>query len=167
MALTQYCEFDEVRAALGVNSIELPNTVLSLPVYEIGLVRELAKISESLPAAFLSVSDLDMESRTAAQQQLYDAAHLFSVYAAASQVGISLGALAPKDVSDGKSSMSRFSDSPYKDTLERIATMLAGAKAFLIEAFAAINPSTSQSSSTVPFTVFKASGRSYDPVTGS
>lgn len=30
MALTQYCELDEVRAALGVNDVELPDTVLNL-----------------------------------------------------------------------------------------------------------------------------------------
>ncbi len=34
MALTTYCELNEVRAALGVNDIELPDAVLNLPVYE-------------------------------------------------------------------------------------------------------------------------------------
>lgn len=167
MALTEYCSGDEVRAALGVNSTELPDTVLDLPVYKIGLVRELTKVSTSLPAAFSAVSIIAEESRTDPQQALYDAVHLFCVYAAARQVGVSLGAMAPKDVGDGKATLSRFSDSPYKDVLDRVEAMYVSTRDSVQAALDAYAGSSSATPSTTPFTAFLASGRSVDPVTGS
>ena len=166
MALTAYCEPDEVRAALGVNDLEITDAVMGLPVYEIGLVRELNKISTSLPAAFSTASNTAEESRTELAQALVDAVRLFSVYALAKQVGVSLGVVAPKDVGDGKATLSRFSDSPYRDTLDRIETMYTATKSSLASALADYSGSTATVASTVPFTFFKAVGRGTDPVTG-
>lgn len=166
MALTQYCEHDEVRAALGVNSVELPSTVLNLPVYEIGLVRELAKVSASLPAAFSAISNLQPEARTVQQATVFDATRLFAVYAAAKQVGVSLSTLAPKDVSDGKASLARFSGTPYLDVLTRVEAMFAGCRADLSEAYAALTGQGLTDSLTLAG-VFLAGKRAYDPVTGS
>lgn len=166
MALTTYLELDEVRAALGVNDIELKDSVLNLPVYEIGLVRELSKISASLPVAFSTVSATALVSRTETQQALADATHLFSVYACARQVGVSLAAMAPKDIGDGKASMSRFSDAPYKDVMTRVEAMYTAARNSLMEAMILYSGAGVQTSSTIPRTVFMAAGRSYDPVTG-
>jgi len=166
MALTSYCENDEVRAALGVNETELSDVVLNLPVYEIGLVRELNKISVTLPAAFSLVSAVADETRTDVQQALMDAVHLFSVYCSARQVGVSLGIMAPKDVGDGKASLARFSDSPYRDTLARVEQMYLATKASVLDALNAFAGTASGTASTVPFAVFSASKRSFDPVTG-
>jgi hypothetical protein len=166
MALTVYCEPEEVRAALGVNSDELSDAVLNLPVYSIGLVRELNKISVSLSVAFSTASAIAEESRTDVQQQLLDATHLFSVYSVARQVGVSLGIMAPKDIGDGKATLSRFSDSPYRDTLARIDTMYVATRAGALEALNAYSGTTLGTASTTPATVFKASIRSLDPVTG-
>lgn len=166
MALTAYCEPDEVRAALGVSDLELSDAVLNLPVYEIGLVRELNKVSVSLPVAFSVVSAIAEEARTDVAQALMDATRLFSVYAAARQVGVSLGIMAPKDVGDGKASLARFSDSPYRDTLARVETMYVATRASLLDALNTYAGTTTGTKPTVPFTVFLASGRSYDPVTG-
>lgn len=167
MALTQYCALDEVRAALGVNSIELSDTVLNLPVYEIGLVRELAKVSESLPAAFLVAAGKAVEDRSADEQRLTDSVHLFSAYAAARQVGVALAIIAPKDVTDGKAAMSRFSGEAYKDVLARVDTMYAGCRSDVENAYSSLNSSVTASNPLVPSLVFKASRRGYDPVTGS
>lgn len=165
MALTQYCELDEVRAALGVNDVELTDAVLNLPIYQIGLVRELAKISASLPAAFLAVSAIPEATRKVVQSALFDTARMFSVYTCAKQVGASLGSLVPKDVSDGKATLSRFSDSPYRDTLARVEVILQTSRADLVDAYAGY--AGANVSVVIPGTMFKASGRSYDPVTGS
>ncbi len=120
MSLTTYCEFDEVRSALGVNDLELKDSVLALPVYEMGLVRELNKISTSLTAAFSSVIAKTLSSRTEAETVLYDAVHLFSVYAVAKQVGVSLPTFAPKDIGDGKATVSRFAGEPFTKVLDGI-----------------------------------------------
>ena len=165
MALTQYCEFDEVRAALGVNNLELPDTVLSLPIYEMGLSRELAKISASLPAAFSTASDSSPEARTSEQQALFDSVRLFSAYAVAKQVGVSLAAMVPKDVSDGKASVSRFSDAPYRDVLARVEAMYAGCRADVAAAYDDLAGAT-RTSSTTPAAIFRGARRTYDPVTG-
>lgn len=164
MALTQYCELDEVRAALGVNHIELPDTVLNLPIYEIGLVRELAKVSASLPSVFQTTADVALADRTEQQQALLDSTRMFSVYACAKQVGIALAALAPKDVSDGKASASRFPDSPYKDVLERLELAYQHARSHLVDTFGT-TLGTSVSTRIRP-AVILGSKRAYDPVTG-
>jgi hypothetical protein len=166
MALTVYCEPDEIRAALGVNEDELSNTVLNLPVYSIGLIRELNKVSVSLPVAFSVEEAVAEETRTDLGQALMDATRLFAVYATARQVGVSLGVMAPKDIGDGKATLSRFSDSPYRDTLARIDAMYAATKASLLDALNSYNNTTEGTASTVPYTFFKASIRSFDPVTG-
>ena len=166
MALTAYCELDEVRAALGVNDLEIADSVLNLPVYEIGLVRELNKISTSLPAAFSTASNISEEIRPDPAQALVDAVRLFSVYAVARQVGVSLGVVAPKDIGDGKATVSRFSDSPYRDTLDRIEKMYLAVRSSLADALSTYAGSTASVAPTTPFTFFKAVSRGVDPVTG-
>lgn len=166
MALTSYCDLEEIRAALGVGDVELSDAVLNLPVYEIGLVRELTKVSGTLPAAFSTCSNIAEETRTDAQQALLNAVREFSVYCVAKQSGVSLGNFAPKDIGDGKATVSRFSDSPYRDTLVRIEGMYATTKDSLLAALNAYSGTTGGTASTVPFTFFKASPRLLDPVTG-
>lgn len=164
MALTLYCAFDEVRAALGVNSEELNDAVLSLPIYEIGLVRELNKISTSLPAAFSTCNALG--ARSDLQQALVDATKLFSAYATARQVGASLAMLAPKDVGDGKATISRWAGTPYQDTMNEVKAQLAAARENLAGVYATYANGDAPDITT-PGTFFVAAGRSVDPVTGS
>jgi hypothetical protein len=166
MALTTYCEFAEVRSALGVNDLELKDSVLSLPVYEMGLIREINKVSTSLPAAFSSVLAKSPSTRTANESALYSAMHLFSVYAVARQVGVSLPTFAPKDVGDGKASVSRFSGEPFEKVLDRIDSMYLEMREGLRSAYEVYAGGSSVAPNLTPATVFLASGRSYDPVTG-
>ena len=166
MALIAYCSPDEVRAALGVSDIELTDTVIALPVYEMGLTRELNKVSTSLPAAFYTVSAVAVNSRSTLQENLFEAVRLFSVYACARQVGASLGIMAPKDIGDGKATLSRFSDGPYRDTLDRIDIMYHANRANVASAWADYSVTDIKTPSTKPFTVFAKAIRNYDPVTG-
>lgn len=165
MSLTTYCSYDEVRSALGVNDLELPDRVLGLPVYEMGLVREISRLSTSLNAAFSSVAAKTPATRTVAEKALYDAMRLFSVYTVAKQVGVSLPTFAPKDVSDGKASVSRFAGEPFKATLEAIDEYLAAYKVDLKAAFDAFNGATATAAPVLAGVL--AAQRSYDPVTGS
>lgn len=165
MSLTTYCSFDEVRAALGVSPVELSNSVLALPVYEMGLVRELNRLSTSLNPAFSTVSRLLPADRTSVQQSLYEAVVLFSVYAVASQVGVSLANFAPRSVGDGKASLTRFSDNPYEDVMARIESWKEDARNGLIAAFNAFEGQDAPAQTRSP--LFLASGRGTDPVTGS
>jgi len=167
MSLTAYCEFGEVRSALGVNDIELPDSVLALPVYEMGLVRELNKLSTSLNAAFSTVRLTAPASRAAPAQALFDATRLFSVYASAKMVGVSLANFAPKDVGDGKANVSRFSGTPWESVMGGVEEMYAALRSDLRDAYNAYAGSTSSVlAATVPGTFFVASKRLYDPVKG-
>lgn len=165
MALTTYLQLAEVRAALGVNDIELKDTVLNLPVYEMGLLRELNKLSTSLPAAFSAINDKQENDRTEAEKELWQATRLFSVYAVAKQVGVSLASFAPKDVTDSKASISRFSGESYKETMDNIDEMFGALRGSLAEALNAFNNVSTVP--TGPFTSFVAAGRGIDPVTGT
>lgn len=168
MSLTTYCNFDEVRSALGVNDLELKDTVLALPVYEMGLIREFNKISTSLTAAFSTVIAKGHATRTANESALHDAVRLFSVYAAAKQVGVSLPTFAPKDVGDGKANVSRFAGEPFTKVLDAIDEYYLVMKENVrqaLEVYAGSSATTAPS--LTPATVFMATKRSYDPITGA
>lgn len=168
MSLTTYCDFDEVRSALGVNDIELKDTVLALPVYEMGLVRELNKLSTSLNAAFSTVAAMDSGDRTVDEVAFYSAVRLFSVYAVAKQVGVSLPLLAPKDVGDGKATVSRFAGTPFETVMANVEDYFSALKTDLRLAYETLTSVPAESgASAVPAVVFLASKRTYDPVTGS
>ena len=164
MAMTPYCEAAEIRAILGVNAIELPDVVLNLPIYTIGLMRELSKLSPSLPASFSAINAKALADRTPLEQALFDATRLFSPYASARQVGVSLASMMPKDVGDGKATISRFADAPYKETMARIEAMFNAARGSL-EATLAESEGT-DAPAVKTFLGFVVSSRTYDPVTG-
>lgn len=163
MPLTTYCQYDEIRSALGVNHVELPDSVLSLPVYEIGLTRELMKISASLAASFSSIEA--SSQRTDAEEALFASVRLFSVYLVASQVGISLPLLAPKSVADGKASTTRFSGEPFTAVLEAVQAARDQYRKEIREALDALGAATN--TVTAMPTQVRAVNRNYDPVTGS
>lgn len=167
MSLTTYCQHSEVRSALGVNDQELRDEVLALPVYEMGLVRELNKLSTSLNAAFSAVAQLTPNARTALQAGLFDATRLFAVYAVAKQVGVSLANFAPKDVTDGKASVSRLAGDPAGDTMAKIDQMYSALRNELDTVYAAYAGGASAlSAASSPRPMFLASARRTDPVTG-
>lgn len=165
MALTLYCEPNEARAALGANSIELPDAVLNLPIYLIGLMRELNKVSPSLPGLFAPIVGKKAEDRAPLEAALHDAVRLFSVYSVAKQVGVSLASMLPKAVGDGKASTSRFADAPYKETMSNVETMFHTARSGLVETLEAYNQ-TGTAKAVRPITAFLAAPRAYDPITG-
>lgn len=166
MALTPYCQAEEVRSALGVNDLELSDSVLDLPVYLMGLTRELNQLSVSLPAAFYTIDNKDLSTRTSNESALWEATRLFCVYAAARQVGVALASMAVKEVGDGKSNTSRFSDAPYRDTLASVEQWCAMTRETLRKAYATYQVTDVGLTSSTPFTIFGGGKRSYDPVTG-
>ena len=104
MALASYTTYDEVRALLGVSSTELPDDVLSLQVYDIGLTGELYDISPTCASSYVTVSNKQPSARTTAEQWFYDSVRIFAAYAVAKQLTSSLPMFGPKDISDGKAS---------------------------------------------------------------
>lgn len=168
MSLITYCDFGEIRSALGVNDVELSDVVLGLPVYERGLIRELNRLSTSLNAAFSAIQIKLPAERTTTEAELHDAVRLFSVYASAKQVGVSLANFAPKDVGDGKATISRYSGEPFQKVLAGIDDYYNVLRTELRTVYEVFSSSpTVAVASTKPSTFFKASKRGYDPVTGA
>lgn len=120
MELVEYMSYDEVRAALGVNDIELPNAKLALGMYVHNLTAELEEVDVGLPAKFVEVSGIDESVRTDKQRRFFETTRMFALYAVAKQLCTTLPMFGPKEVSDSKTSISRFSDSPYKETVKMI-----------------------------------------------
>lgn len=166
--LAPYTSTNDVRALLGVSVAELSDTVLNLPVYEISLRRRLRGLwaAGDLVALFTTINALPVGGRTEEQTALHEAVYHYSSVAAAVQAGLSLALVAPKRITDDKSGVERFSDSPYRDVLDRLESELSGAKGALLEALAILiaEPLPPDTLDTVHFVAVK---RGYDPVTGA
>lgn len=164
MAITSYTSFDEVRAVLGVSSDELEDATLALPMYDYGLQAELNDISATLSADFAAVLAIATQSRTAVQSWFYQTTKLFATYSVARQLCSGLPLFGPKDISDGKATVSRFADSPYRTVVKAVNDEFNKARLRLEAALAQLN---SSSSATVTRTYFLASPLATDPVTGT
>lgn len=164
MAITSYTSYDEVRAVLGVSTDELEDSTLALALYDYGLQAELKDIGPGLPADFAIVSAIAEGSRTTAEQWFFQNTKLFAAYAVAKQLGTALPLFGPKDISDGKATVSRFADSPYREVLKRVEREYGAAKTRLESAYAQYN---SSSNTPVSRNYLMASSLSTDPVTGA
>lgn len=115
LTLTDYIDYGEVRAALGVSSYELSDDTLALPMYTRALQAKLDAIigtvgdrTGTLRFIFEGVS-LD-SSPTTAEEAFSDQISLFAVYVVAEACLSGLSLLALKSESDGKAVQTRFSD---------------------------------------------------------
>lgn len=166
--LTPFTTFEDVRALLGVNDVELPDRTLDLPVYQIALRRQLQKVSDTVDviALFLPINAKPQEARSPDEQAFHEAVYYFSSVAAASQAGVSLALVAPKRITDDKSGAERFSDSPYRDVLARLESELNAAKGAILAALSALTAEALPLAA-LGVRYFVGARRAYDPVTGA
>jgi hypothetical protein len=116
--ITTYTTYAEIRSALGVGPEELADETIALPLYEHALDEELYSIDLNLPTTFQAIADLDQSSWTVAQARFYGAVCMFAVYAVAVKLS-GLPLFAPKDITDGKASVSRDAGAPHKLVMDR------------------------------------------------
>lgn len=133
MSLIDYTSFDDVRAALGVSIDELSDTTLSLNLYAFNLVAELRGIDSGLIAYYAPF--IAAAPTTDPDLTFYQSVKLFAAYAVAKQACGSLPMFSPKEQTDGKSSLVRFSADPYKVTIARIGEQYDAAKISVADAF--------------------------------
>lgn len=124
MILTDIASNVELRSILGVDTVELEDAVVNLPLTLLALDREFRTIDSSLVADFDDVHAIAPASRTEAESLFHDSAQLFGAYALAKHFTTSLPMFAPKTIGDGKATNSKFSDSPYKETIKSIDSFL-------------------------------------------
>ena len=164
MDLLDYTTPDEVRAALGVSDDELQDATLLLPVYSTNLEAELRDVSVSLLSAFQTVRGIPEVSRTDAQTWFLQVTSLFATYAVAKQLCTSLPMFSPKEITDGKASVVRFSADPYQATIARIEEQYRVNQGRLKAALDAVG--TTPGTLTTTARVLFSSARGVDPVTG-
>lgn len=120
MALAPFTSNDEVRGVLGVTDKELLDVTLDLGIYEINLRYVLGKINAAVIAQFNTINAIAVATRTTTQAAFWAAVKLYSPYVVAFQLAPSLSLMAPKDITDGKAAVGRFSESPFKAVIAAI-----------------------------------------------
>ena len=164
MSIKSYTTEDDVRAILGVSSDELGDETLALEVYESNLLLELEDVNANLQADYFVVTAIAVGSRTATESKFHRTLRLFAAYAVARQLISSLPLFGPKDISDGKAMVSRFSDSPYKETIKEVRTQYDKFRVSLTVAYGEYK-TTGSTAYARPY--LSVSSPSTDPVTGA
>lgn len=165
MLLSDFTTFEEVRATLGVSDVELPDSTLLLALYATSLSIELRQVGSTLAADYQTIKAIPEGTRSAAQQDVFDAVNVFAPYAIAVQLASSLPLFSPKAVSDGKATMTRYSDSPYKVAIERCKAEYDRWKAYLVEKYGVFKPAAAVAFALPVF--FRAASPDSNPVTGT
>lgn len=161
--LTFYTTYDDIRSALGVTSDELEDVTLDLERWENDLLFALEDVNASVPTSYAEVVAVAAASRTPAQAKFYRATRLFATLAVANALTASLPLFGPKDISDGKATVSRFADSPYRAVVSKVKEQYEIAQNRLKQAWAELNATAS---ATVSRSYLGVSNPGYDPVTG-
>lgn len=164
MALIDYISFDDVRAALGVSLDEISDTTLSLDLYDFNLVSELESVSLTLIADYAVQKESAPDTWSAIQKRFHQAVRMFSAYAVAKQATVSLPMFSPKEQTDGKASLVRFSQDPYKATIAAVLAQYEQTKARLEAAYGAVTSVGTPATIKRPY--FVVASPSYDPVLG-
>ncbi len=163
--ITDFTSYNEVRSTVGLSIKELPDSELSSELYVNRLEISLASVTLTsdppgpgpLQTRFLEL--LYLSTRTGDEQLLYNLTRLFATYSVALEAVVSLSMKAPKQISESKASLVRFSpESAYKDVIAEIKGKLADTKS-QIESLGSSTVSSLNLLRTVAPTV--------DPVTGA
>lgn len=161
MSLQLYTTFADIRSILGVTTEELPDSDLELESYLFGLQNGLDSIGSTLEAEYITASSaVSAGTETSAQKLLYRATRMYATAEVSLAVAYSLPMRAQKSITDGKAGLSRFTDSPFRDTLENLKGLVASAKSALEAAF------TGASAKTVIPSFMSVVSPAIDPVVG-
>jgi hypothetical protein len=158
--------FEDIRAVLGVSPDELEDPTLSLDVYALNLEAEMRDLGPAFVSDFEAVQVKAPVDRTDAERWFLGMSKLFGTYAVAKHLLGSLPLFSPKEITDGKASISRYAANPYTDTIKAVEAQYAQARSRATSAYDAVRVATSTARGALP--VFMAAGpASYDPVTGA
>lgn len=163
MALIDFTTYDEVRAALGVSSTEVSDTVLAQSQWAFQGLLDLEDINTAMPAMYTTIAAISSGSRTTEQQRYYDLCRIFMTYAIAKSLLGSLPLFSAKRLTDGKAEFDRFSDA-YKEIAEAIFAMFNSLRYRLGAAYQVLVPGASVAT-TYTSTLTVAVGLAVDPVT--
>lgn len=162
MNLTDFCQYTEIRAVLGVLSDDIDDETLALPLYGRLLSFALAEVDTSIEAFYLTLKDKD--GPTAQEVKFVDLVQVFSGYAVAKELLPALPQFAAQRFVHGKDDMERKPFDPAA-TEKAILTAISRLSDKLLAAYAVLNPSSAVQPATRR-TLFSSS-RGTDPVTNA
>lgn len=142
MAVTLYTTYDAVRSALGVTDDELLDAAIEVETVVYELEERLVEMSSTLLFDYRTVASLADADRDDDQEKLYRRVRLFSAAAVALRLCTGLPLFAPKDIGDGKATLSRFADGPYRVTIDQVAADYGLAYSRLLDTVTGIVGST-------------------------
>jgi hypothetical protein len=159
MALTDYTSYAEIRAALGIASLEVRDNVLALPLYERLLQFELKDISPTIEAAYLALGEEG--SLSDPELTFYSAMQVYAAYAVAYRLTDVIEMSSFQKIQDSKTAFTRKVD--YNEVRLNVAKGLSQALTRLVEAYNEITPTIEATIPTLlPMT---GVGLGTDPVT--
>ena len=161
--VTDFMAYNDIRAALGVSDVDLPDSTISAEPYAVTLSEELRAVSPSLLGTYEGIASLTPDLRSADEVRVFDLVRLFSVYALARAVGVALPMFALQSIGEGEASSARFSGAAYQHTLEKIESRYASTRLALRTAFSdfVAGPAPVRS-----YSFFLVSSPATDPVVG-
>ena len=168
MAVADYTEYDEVRAVLGVSSDELPDEAMSGSTAWFALKLDLSDVGATILSDYATA--LAITSPNQVEQSFTELLKVFSTYSVANQLLDSLPMFSPKAKLDGDTSVTRFSSSPYKETVVSVRSSYLRFRKRLVRAYE-LYLSGASAVSDSQLSVMPLFGGSaspdYDPVTGA
>lgn len=163
MKITEYTTFADVRSILGVEDDELRDETLELRTYSHALSEALHEVSPNLVELYRELQEKEPEERSSIEGRVVALTQLFASYAVALEASAALPMFSPRSIGDGKGSITRFSNDPYKDTIERIEQRFHLYRDRLRETLEEL---AEESQERVLPTFFRSASPAYDPVTG-
>ena len=162
MALSPYTTNAEVRAALGISIIDMPDETLDLKIYQFAVEEAFYEINSGTQA--LIDAARAASPPTAKQTRLLTMSELYATYVAAAALVPALPLAALKEMRDDRTADVRVDD-PFKNLADEIGAMLGRYLAKLEDALLAVDPTIviSTPADVVPGV---AATLGTDPVTG-
>lgn len=164
MALSEFTTFGDVRAALGVTSDELEDATLSLRLYDFSLRADLDSINSELINTFRSIAA--ETNPTDDEIKLQEMVQLFSTYSVAKHLTTSLPMFSFKEVTDGKASDTRSSES-YLATIELVGRLYDQYRTELVRRLSTVLTGSPSVSAPALRSYVLVGLPSRDPVTGT
>ncbi|OFV49702.1 MULTISPECIES: hypothetical protein [Oligella] len=161
--LTDYTTHEDIRAVLGVEEDEINNSTIELDVFITGLESDLHELNPTLDSTFKVIKSKQPEDVTPLERRVVNLTKAFATYSVAKQLANALPMFAPRIISDGKSSLTRFSGEPFKEVIEGIDSQYKLARSRLL---AVLDELQSESKIISTRSILFVSSPSYDPVTG-
>jgi hypothetical protein len=165
MDLISATTFQDIRAALGVSEDEIDDATLSLDVYALNLEAEMRDFGPTFFSDFQGVLLKALADRSASETWFLQMTKLFATYAVANQLAASLPLFSPKEITDGKASVTRYASNPYLDVIKAVSVQYNQARQRLETAYAGLKATTRTARATPVYLGRGPAG--YDPVTGA